>query len=159
MAQHHASIEWVSQGDGFQRLQYSREHVWRFDGGAVVAASSSPAVVPLPWSNAAAVDPEEAFVAAVASCHMLWWLSLAARQRWDVVRYRDEAVGVVEKDANGRVWVSRVTLQPTIEYGEKAPSPDEEERLHHQAHDQCFIANSIRSEVVIQSRRQVRSEE
>jgi organic hydroperoxide reductase OsmC/OhrA len=149
MSEHRATIEWSCTGLDFRRHQYSREHTWRFDGGTSVPASASPGIVPAPWSNAAAVDPEEAFVASVSSCHMLWWLSLAARQGFDVVRNRDEAVGTLGRDEHGRAWISAITLCPRIDYGTRAATPEEESRLHEQAHAQCFIANSIRTQVVV----------
>lgn len=149
MSEHKAVIEWTLSGPNFRQLQYSREHTWRFDGGAEVRASASPSVVPLPWSNAEGVDPEEAYVAAIASCHMLWWLSLAAKQGFDVEAYHDEAVGELTKDANGAPWVSTVTLSPKIRYGACAASSAEETHLHHEAHRRCFIANSIKTRVVV----------
>jgi organic hydroperoxide reductase OsmC/OhrA len=149
MSEHHAVIAWSLAGPDFQTLQYSREHTWHFDGGATVAASASPAVIPAPWSNPAAVDPEEAFVASVASCHMLWWVSLAAREGFDVAEYRDEAVGHLEKNAEGKPWISTVTLHPRIRYGARAATPEEESQLHDRAHALCFIANSIKSQVVV----------
>jgi organic hydroperoxide reductase OsmC/OhrA len=150
MSEHRAIIKWKRTGSDFLRGKYSREHTWTFDGGATVPASSSPAAVPAPYSNPAHVDPEEAFVAAIASCHMLTYLFLASRQGFQVDGYDDEAVGVMTKNERGVAWVSSVTLSPKISYsGEKLPSPAEEERLHHAAHDQCFIANSIRTEVTV----------
>ncbi len=130
--------------------RYTREHTWTFDGGLVVAASPSPAVVPVPWSNPANVDPEEAFVASIASCHMLTWLFLASRAGYEVESYRDEAVGVMMKNEKGVPWVSSVALHPVIVYaGEKRPDAAENARLHHQAHEQCFIANSIKTDVTV----------
>jgi organic hydroperoxide reductase OsmC/OhrA len=114
-----------------------------------VPASASPVVVPAPWSNATAVDPEAAFVASASSCHMLWWLSLAARQGFDVVHYRDDAVGTLGRDEHGRAWISAVTLCPRIDHVTRVATPEEESRLHEQAHAQCFIANSIRMPVVV----------
>lgn len=149
--QHTATIVWNCQGPDFALGKYSREHTWSFDGGLTVAASPSPAIVPAPWSNAALVDPEEAFVASIASCHMLWWLSLAARHGYDVEAYRDAAVGVMTRNDLGKLWVGRVTLHPSIRYGQRAASRDEEARLHELAHAECFIANSVRTEVVVQS--------
>src|SRR5204862_4337320 len=129
----------------FLKGKYSREHSWSFDGGATVPASSSPSVVPLPYSNPKCVDPEEAFVAAISSCHMLTWLYLASRAGFQVDSYVDEAVGVVTKNEHGAPWVSAVTLKPKIAYGgQKLPQPADIERLHHLSHEQCFIANSVK---------------
>jgi len=138
----------------FLKGKYSREHTWTFDGGAVVAASPSPSVVPPPWSNPANVDPEEAFVASISSCHMLTFLHLASRQGFQVDSYHDEAVGRMTKNEKGVPWVSSVTLDPRIVYsGEKKPTPADEERLHHLAHEQCFIANSIKTQVTVRAAR------
>jgi organic hydroperoxide reductase OsmC/OhrA len=152
MSEHRAIISWACPGPDFLNGKYSREHQWTFDGGATVAASPSPAVVPAPWSNPALVDPEEAFVASIASCHMLTFLWLAARAGFPAGSYRDEAVGVMTKNERGVPWVSRVTLRPQIAWsGEKSPTPADLERLHHGAHEQCFIANSVRTEIVVAS--------
>jgi organic hydroperoxide reductase OsmC/OhrA len=130
--------------------KYSREHLWIFDGGVAVAASASPSVVPAPYSNPANADPEEAFVAAIASCHMLTFLHLACRDGFQVDSYDDQAVGVMTKNEKGVPWVSSVTLNPKVIYGgPKSPSPDAVERLHHLAHEQCFIANSVKTAVLI----------
>jgi len=114
-----------------------------------VPASPSPSVVPAPWSNAAHVDPEEAYVASVASCLMLWWLSIAAKHGFDVVRYEDNALGTMTRNAAGKLWVSQIDLRPRIAYGARAASPAEEAHLHALAHEECFIAQSIRTEVRI----------
>ena len=151
MSEYKAWIKWQRSGPDFLKGRYSREHTWTFDGGATVPASSSPHVVPTPWSNPAGVDPEEAFVAALSSCHMLTFLYLASRQGYPVERYEDEAVGVLAKGPNGVPWISRVTLHPKIVFGgSRVPQPDELDRLHHQAHEQCFIANSVKTEVIVQ---------
>jgi len=150
MSEHKVTLDWQCDGPDFRKGRYSREHTWRFDGGVTVAASPSPAVVPVPWSNPANVDPEEAFVASVASCHMLTYLFLAARAGFVVKSYHDEAVGVMTKNERGVPWVSLITLRPVIEYaGEKRPDPAEESELHHRAHEQCFIANSIKTGVKV----------
>ena len=134
--------------EAFTDNRYSRRHVLRFDGGAEVPGSSSPSVVPLPMSDAAAVDPEEAFVAALSSCHMLWFLSLAAAGGHVVDRYRDAAVGVMTRNAAGKLWVSTVTLRPEVQFGgTRQPTTDELRQLHHRAHEECFIANSVKSDV------------
>ena len=150
MSEHKAAIHWNRTSPDFLAGKYSREHTWTFDGGLTVPASPSPSVVPVPYSNPAHVDPEEAFVAAVSSCHMLTYLYLAGRQGFEVDRYEDEAVGTMSKNDRGVPWVSVVTLHPRIAYsGEKRPTPADEDRLHHLAHEQCFIANSIKTEVKI----------
>ncbi len=150
MSEHKAIIEWQRTGPDFLKGRYSREHTWTFDGGVTVPASPSPSVVPAPYSNPAHVDPEEAFVAAIASCHMLTFLYLASKDGFQVDNYRDEAVGGITKNERGVPWVSLVTLRPKIAYsGDKVPTPADEERLHHLAHEQCFIANSIRTTVTV----------
>jgi len=150
MSEYKATIQWHRKSPDFLKGKYSREHSWSFDGGAKIAASSSPSVVPVPWSNPACVDPEEAFVAAISSCHMLTWLYLASRQGFQVESYVDEAVGVMTKGENGESWVSSVVLNPKIAFGgDKQPAPDEIERLHHLAHEQCFIANSVKTRIAV----------
>jgi len=151
MAEHRATIEWKTEAGPaeFVKGRYSREHAWTFDGGVRVAGSSSPSVVPLPWSSPAAVDPEEAFVAAIASCHMLSFLYVAARAGFAIAAYRDEAIGVMTKNERGRAWVSKATLHPQITWSGKEPTADELAHLHHQAHDECFIANSVKTEIVV----------
>jgi organic hydroperoxide reductase OsmC/OhrA len=143
-----AIVEWDRNGEKFTDNRYSRAHRWRFDGGVEVPASASPHVVPLPMSVRAAVDPEEAFVAALSSCHMLWFLSLAARDGFVVESYRDQAEGVMEKDAAGKLAFTRVTLRPQVRYaGDRQPDRDAENSLHHEAHEECFIARSVRTDV------------
>jgi organic hydroperoxide reductase OsmC/OhrA len=150
MAEHQATIRWKNTSAEFLKGRYSREHTWTFDGGLTVPASPSPSVVPTPWSNPANVDPEEAYVAAISSCHMLTFLFLAAKQGFEIASYDDEAVGVMTKNERGVAWISKVTLHPKIVYtGTKQPTPADETHLHHQAHEQCFIANSIKTEVVV----------
>jgi organic hydroperoxide reductase OsmC/OhrA len=152
MSEHRATIEWAggATADDFLKLRYTREHRWTFDGGITVAGSASPSVVPAPWSNPRAVDPEEAYVAAISSCHMLVFLFVAARAGFAVASYRDEAVGVMTKTPAGVAWVSKVTLSPKISYaGDKQPTAEEVANLHHAAHDGCFIANSVKTEIVV----------
>jgi organic hydroperoxide reductase OsmC/OhrA len=133
--------------------KYSRAHRWSFDGGVSVPASSSPHVVRVPLSDPAGVDPEEAFVAAASSCHMLTFVWLASRKGFTVDSYVDNAVGIVAKDpASGRYWVSRITLHPAIKFsGDRRPTPQEHTALHHTAHEECFIANSVRSEIKVEA--------
>lgn len=151
VSKHTATIRWVQTDGDFLKGRYSREHTWTFDGGLTVPASPSPSAVPKPYSNEASVDPEEAFVASLASCHMLTFLFVAMKAGFQVMSYEDEAVGVMAKNERGIPWVSSVVLTPRITYGgEKRPSPEDESRLHHAAHDQCFIANSVKTEVSVQ---------
>ncbi|WP_439683882.1 OsmC family peroxiredoxin [Cupriavidus oxalaticus] len=148
MSVYTAEVLWQRDGQDFTGNRYSRRHVLRFDGGAEVPGSSSPHVVPLPMSDASAVDPEEMFIASLSSCHMLWFLSLAAKQRFVVDRYVDAATGLMEKNREGQMAMTVVTLRPQVTFsGEREPTRDELERLHHAAHDACFIANSVRTEV------------
>jgi len=134
--------------EAFTDKRYSRKHILRFDGGTEVPGSASPSVVALPMSDAAAVDPEEAFVASLAACHMLWFLSSAAGAGYVVDYYRDAAVGVMTRNAEGKWWISSVTLRPEVRFGSpRAPGPDEFHQLHQRAHEACFIANSVKSEV------------
>lgn len=140
-------IKWEKGADdAFADNKYSREHTWTFDGGTVVPGSSSPHVVPLPFSSEAAVDPEEAFVASLSSCHMLWFLSIAAERKLVVESYEDNAEGLMGKNAEGRVAMTKVTLRPKAKFsGDKPPTAPEIDALHHEAHDKCFIANSVRT--------------
>ncbi|MFO0755185.1 MAG: OsmC family protein [Byssovorax sp.] len=150
MAEHKATILWNRPSPDFLRGRYSREHTWTFDGGVTVPASSSPSVVPVPMSNPAGVDPEEAFVAALSSCHMLTFLHLARLAGFTIERYEDEAVGHMTKNERKVPWVSSVTLHPTIVYaGDRRPTAEEEAHLHHEAHEQCFIAQSVKTEVKV----------
>ncbi len=149
MSEHRAWVRWErAEGDDFARGRYRRLHSWRFDGGAVIAASPSPSVVRAPYSDPAAVDPEEAFVASIASCHMLTFLYLAAKEGLVVEAYDDAAVGTMTKNAGGTPWVSRVELRPRVRYA-AAPSPELEARLHHRAHEQCFISASVKTEIEV----------
>ena len=150
MSEHKATITWNCTGPDFLKGKYSREHTWTFDGGATIPASPTPSVVPAPWSNPALVDPEEAYVASIASCHMLTFLWFAAREGFEAASYEDEAVGVMAKNERGVPWVSAITLHPRIVWsGEKLPAPTDLERLHHHAHEQCFIANSVKTEITV----------
>ena len=143
-----AQIRW-SRGDAvFTDNRYSRGHSWHFDGGIEVPASSSPQVVRVPLSVAAAVDPEEAFVASIASCHMLWFLSVAAGEGFRVDQYLDEAVGIMGKNAAGKTAVAQVTLRPRVSFsGARLPSHAQIDQLHHKAHEECFIANSVTTDI------------
>jgi len=144
-----ASVSWRREGD-FAANAYTRAHTWSFDGGIAVPASASPTVVPLPQSVEAAVDPEEAFVAAISSCHMLWFLDLARRDGLAVEAYEDAAQAVMERVARGKMAITRVTLRPEIVLaGEMLPDPARLDALHRRAHELCFIANSVTSEIVV----------
>jgi organic hydroperoxide reductase OsmC/OhrA len=148
MAQYSATVLWERGEQDFLSQRYSRRHRIQFDGGAEVAGSSSPHVVPLPWSDAAAVDPEEAFVASLSSCHMLWFLSIAARRGFCVDRYADAAHGVMQKNAEGRMAMTVVTLRPEVNFsGAALPTRDQIDALHREAHESCFIANSVKTEL------------
>ena len=149
MSEHKATIKWThSQGD-FLKGSYSREHTWSFDGGITVPASPAPTSVKPPYSNAANVDPEEAYVAAISSCHMLTFLWVACRQGLEVVSYEDDAVGVMTKNDRGIPWVSSVVLRPRVTYAGAHPSQDAEEEMHHKAHNACYIANSVKTMITI----------
>lgn len=149
MAQYTSTVLWQRDNASFADHRYSRRHTWQFDGGAVVPASSSPHVVPLPYSDAAGVDPEEAFVASLSSCHMLWFLDIAARAGWVVDQYRDAAVGLMARNTEGQLAMTRVTLYPAVQFAaEGTPTQGELLDLHHRAHVSCFIANSVKTEVL-----------
>lgn len=146
-----ATVSWRVPPDAdFPKGRYSRGHIWRFDGGVEVKASASPQVVPKAFAPADAVDPEEAFVASISACHMLTFLDLARRAGFYAASYEDNAEGVMEKNAAGRYWVSRVTLRPAIEFSDRRPDAGELDRLHHEAHEQCFIANSVTTDVRVE---------
>lgn len=148
MATYTAELLWQREGQDFLSNRYSRRHLIRFDGGVEMPGSSSPHVVPLPWSDASAVDPEEAFVAALSSCHMLWFLSIAAKRGFCVDRYEDAAEGVMARNAERRMAMTKVTLRPAVVFsGERLPSREDIDAMHHEAHDECFIANSVKTEV------------
>ena len=148
MKSYAATIRWRRGDQPFTDNRYSRAHSWIFDGGVEVPASSSPHVVPLPWSKADAVDPEEAFVASLSSCHMLWFLSIAAARGYCVDGYVDAAEGAMAKNAAGRVAMTTVTLRPDVAFsGHPAPTADEIVGMHEEAHEACFIANSVKTEV------------
>ena len=148
MGEYHASLRWQRGAQVFSDRRYSRRHEMHFDGGAVVPGSSSPHAVKLPYSDPTAVDPEEAFVASLSSCHMLWFLDLACRAGWVVDDYRDAAVGRMDRNAEGRTAMTLVTLRPAVSFGgARRPDAAEIERLHHAAHDECYIANSVKTTV------------
>jgi organic hydroperoxide reductase OsmC/OhrA len=141
---YNVKISWKKDpNEKFIDNKYSRAHIWAFDGGIAVAASASPHVVPIPMSIEVAVDPEEAFVASLSSCHMLWFLSIAADKSYIIESYEDHAEGILAKDEEGKLAMTKVTLKPHIQFGGNViPSSDQIEELHHAAHEKCFIANS-----------------
>ncbi len=145
---HIAEIHWQAEGD-VPSGGYSRAHWWCFDGGAEVKASASPDIVPVPMSQPEAVDPEEGFVASLASCHMLWFLDFARRAGFAPASYVDHAVGHMENASDGGLWVARVNLTPFVVWSGGGPSREEEKALHAQAHGACFIAKSVRTEIQI----------
>jgi organic hydroperoxide reductase OsmC/OhrA len=148
MAQYTVTIRWSRGEQPFTDKRYSRGHTWSFDGGVEVPGSSSPHSVPLPYSRADAVDPEEAFVASLSSCHMLWFLSIAAQRGFCVDSYVDEAAGVMSRNADGKVAMTTVTLRPAVRFaGAGVPTPGDIDAMHHDAHAECFIANSVKTEV------------
>jgi organic hydroperoxide reductase OsmC/OhrA len=148
MATYTAEVIWSRSDQAFIDNRYSRKHILRFDGGIEIAGSSSPHVVPLPFSALDAVDPEEAFVASLSSCHMLWFLSIAVEHGFVVDGYHDVAEGEMGRNAEGKLMMTVVTLRPEVRFsGARRPTSDELQQLHHRAHDECFIANSVKTEV------------
>ncbi len=148
MGQYQATVLWERSGAVFTDNRYSRSHRWRFDGGVEIPASSSPHVVPVPLSIEAAVDPEEAFVASLSSCHMLWFLSIAAKRGFVVDHYSDEAIGHMAKNGEGRLAMTQVILRPRAQFvGEPIPDDADVRAMHHEAHEECFIANSVKTDV------------
>jgi organic hydroperoxide reductase OsmC/OhrA len=153
MSKYLATIRWSRKSEeAFLDGRYSRAHRWSFDGGAEVPASSSPSVVRVPFSDPKGVDPEEALVASLSSCHMLFFLDFAKQAKFLVESYEDAAEGVMETGADGRVRMTRVTLRPLIRFGERVPNEAELAAIHHRAHEACYIANSVTAEVIVQGR-------
>lgn len=153
MSTYTATVAWSRGEQVYTDGKYSRAHTWRFDGGIEVPGSSSPHVVKPPLSNEAAVDPEEAFIASLSSCHMLFFLDFARRAGFRIDSYIDEAEGVLAKDGEGRMAMTVVTLRPRIAFsGDKQPSQADIDELHHKSHEACFIANSVRTEVRVEPR-------
>lgn len=148
MSTYSLQVQWKRREQVFLDQQYSRKHIWRFDGGITLQASSSPHVVPLPLSDVSAVDPEEAFVASVSSCHMLWFLSISARQGYLIDSYKDDPVGTMKKNRDGKMAMTKIELRPSIDFsGGHLPDDKKIGEIHVEAHDNCFIANSIKSKV------------
>jgi organic hydroperoxide reductase OsmC/OhrA len=152
MSTYTATVRWSLQGaDDFAKGQYSRAHEWAFDGGAVVPASASPDNVPPGTADEAGIDPEEAFVASISSCHMLFFLDFARRDGFVVDSYVDEAIGILDKDGDGKIAVTKVTLRPRIAFSGDQPTAEQIDRLHHRSHEDCFIANSVKTEIRVES--------
>ncbi|WP_288759521.1 OsmC family protein [uncultured Brevundimonas sp.] len=151
MSAHGAIIEWKRGDQPFIDKRYSRAHIWTFDGGAVVPGSSAPASVPLPMSDATAVDPEEAMIASLSSCHMLWFLAFAANAKLTLNSYRDEASGELDKDEAGKRYLARVTLRPVTTFSGRQPDQAELDALHHAAHEHCEMAHSVRATITVQA--------
>lgn len=153
MSEYTAKITWKSDSpDTFTKNHYTRGHTWEFDGGVTVPASSSPHAVRGPFSVDAAVDPEEALIAAASSCHMLTFLWLAATAGFNIESYEDNAEGLMATRNDGKEWITTITLDPQIAWaGDKLPTAEEIAHLHHEAHEECYIANSIKSKIVIKS--------
>jgi len=152
MSHYTATIKWQRQeNENFSDNKYSRAHTWEFDGGEVVQASSSPHVVPLPYSVEANVDPEEAFIASLSSCHMLFFLSIAAKRSYVIENYTDNAIGIMQLDKDNKMSMTDVTLKPQIVFsGNKKPTNEQIDKIHRQAHEQCFIANSVKTKIHIE---------
>ncbi|HEY5105887.1 MAG TPA: OsmC family protein [Caulobacteraceae bacterium] len=152
MSSHAATVDWALGDGDFARRRYSRAHTLTFAGGIAVPGSPSADIVPAPWSRADAMDPEAAFTASLAACHMLWFLDFAARAGFVAAAYRDEAEGTLGKNAAGKMAMTRVVLRPQVQFtGDARPSPDDIAALHHAAHEACFIANSVLTEVVVEA--------
>ena len=151
MSGHGATVEWTRGDQAFVDKRYSRAHVWRFDGGAVVPGSSSPAGVPIPMSDPAGVDPEEAMIASLSSCHMLWFLAFAANAGLVVDTYVDEASGKMGKDEKDKRYLAEVTLRPFTSFTGREPDQAEIDALHHQAHDHCEMAHSVRATITVEA--------
>jgi organic hydroperoxide reductase OsmC/OhrA len=152
MSDYKATIEWTRQSAAFDYQTYNRSHTLSFDGGIRVPGSAAPGNIPASAAGAAGVDPEQAFVASLSSCHMLWFLHIAAQAKLVVDHYLDEATGVLEKNAEGRMAMTRVALRPVVTYAGRQPAPEEHVKLHERAHDKCFIANSVKTEVTVEPR-------
>jgi organic hydroperoxide reductase OsmC/OhrA len=152
MSEHTATISWQRHQAQFIDHHYSREHTWKFDGGMEILASASPQVVPVPYANPAHVDPEEAFVAALSSCHMLWFLSIAAKQKFTVDSYTDQAVGIMGKNSQGKTMIKQVKLRPRVVFSQdNQPTKPQLQQMHKAAHYSCFLASSVTTEIIIEA--------
>ena len=149
MGKHTATVKWTNTSATFGEGKYSRVHKWEFDGGANVSASAAPSVVALPYSSAEAIDPEEAFVASASACHMLWFLDFARRAGFIVQEYSDHPIGHLEQDPNGRSCIAKIELFPVTSWQGARPKKHILEQLHHEAHENCYIAKSVRSEIIV----------
>lgn len=152
MSEHRATIDWRLETADFSYETYNRTHAWSFGGGVQVPAAAAPENIPQSAAGVPGVDPEQAFVAALSSCHMLWFLHLACNRKFKVTRYRDEAVGILERAADGKEAITRVTLRPAVSFEGTVPVPEQLAQLHEKAHERCYIANSVKTEVVIEPR-------
>jgi organic hydroperoxide reductase OsmC/OhrA len=147
MSEHKITLTWERGDAPFEYQKYSRDHTWKFDGGHEMQASAAPAYL----GNPKNVDPEEAFVASLSSCHMLTFLAVACKKKFVLDEYVDEAVGHMEKNENGKMAITKATLKPKIKWsGDKQPTPEELDEMHHFAHTECFIANSVKTEVTVE---------
>jgi organic hydroperoxide reductase OsmC/OhrA len=152
VSEYRATVEWARSTADFDYKTYNRTHTLSFEGGIRVTASAAPGNIPATAAGAPGVDPEQAYVASLSSCHLLWFLHLACHAKLVVERYVDQASGVLEKNAEGRMAMTRVILRPVVTFAGRAPSAEEHAQLHEGAHDECFIANSVKTEVVIEPR-------
>lgn len=152
MSEYHATIEWKLETADFDYKTYNRSHSLSFEGGIRVPGTAAPGNIPPTAAGAPGVDPEQAFVASLSSCHMLWFLHIAAQAKLVVEHYLDEATGVLERNPEGRMAMTRVTLRPAVTYAGRAPTPEEHLQLHERAHDKCYIANSVKTEVTVEPR-------
>ena len=143
------TVHWSSQADSFSEGRYSRDHIWHSKKGWRIEASSSPDIVPIPYSNPTMIDPEEAFLASVSSCHMLWFIDLARRAGFRATDYVDHATGQMTSDSDGQCWISEISLAPRIIWVGPAPNRAKVEQLHAEAHQKCFIANSVKTAISI----------
>ena len=152
MADHTAKVRWqISEGEDFASNRYSRAHTWSFDGGLSVPGSAAPGYLPAALIDESAVDPEEALLASAASCHMLYFLAYAAKAGFTMTSYEDNPEGTVEKNETGDPWMSTIVMRPSAVFtGDKRPTGDEIEKLHHRAHKTCIIANSLKSALTIE---------
>lgn len=149
MSEHQAEIIWSRKDELFLDQKYSRDHIWKFDGGLEIKASASPSIVPFPYSSAQNIDPEEAFIASISSCHMLFFLSIAAKKGFIVNSYKDTAIGILSKNSN-KLSITSVKLNPIVEFdGENQPDGNSLSEIHEESHEKCFIANSVKTEIDI----------
>lgn len=156
MHRYQATIRWHHTNKKFTENQYSRKHSWHFDGGLEIPASSSPEVVPEPYSDPSAVDPEEAFIASLASCHMLWFLSLAAKKGFTVKNYEDKAEGIMKENQDGKLAITEVILKPLVRFAKNSKINNEVfNELHNKAHQHCFIAHSVTTEIIVEGQFQI----